>query len=318
MTRLIVKFGLPVVAILVALCLLMPMVGERTTAHLLAYNVTKPLERARRIFVTHLERGLSVNATMYPTGDYFIRVSPDGNGLIYRPGIEPNTRYALVNLHTWTTHLTPELPPNSAYVNVQWQADSQHIWLMVYDPNGTLTRSFVYDVPSDELNETADVPPTFVSIQREQIIIGTPIATDENGDPVWGVTLDDDSFPRLYDYASDEAITSFEIGRDLQPVSLSPDDEFLAAVLNRDRQLDLYLVPAWTGTPINLTQNGDRESLPVWSTDARYIAYISQADARRISTTELRIYDVNAGEVAYRLHFDAETMIDNNPLVWIP
>jgi hypothetical protein len=285
---------------------------------LLAYNVTKPHERARRIYVSHLERGLSVNATIYPTGDYFIRVSPDGNWLIYRPGIEPNTRYALVNLNTWTTLLIPELPPDSAYVSVDWQADSQHVWLMIYDPDGTETRTFMYALPSGELTETADVVSSFPSIVRNQITIGLPISIAENGDPTLGVTLDDDYIPRLYEYTSDEAIISFEIGRDLQPVSLSPDDEFLAAVLNRNRQVDLYLVPAWTGAPTNLTRNGDNESLPVWSSDGDYIAYISQADARRISTTELRIYDVGAGEVAYRFYFDAETMIDNTPLVWLP
>ncbi|MEQ8674787.1 MAG: hypothetical protein RLP44_17345 [Aggregatilineales bacterium] len=318
MTRLIFKPIVVILCVLIALCGVAPYFGEQMSVHLLAYNVTKPRERARSIYVLHVERRLSVNATPYSTGDYFIRVSPDGRWLIYRPELEPNDRFALVNLRTWQTRFLPALPPNSAFVSTQWEADSQQVWLNVYNRASTVVTSYIYDLPSAELIETDDAPPIYPPIMRDQITIGLPISMNATGDPQLGVTLDDAYIPRLYDYASDDAIISFEIGRDLQPVSISPNNEFLVAVLNRNRQIDLYLVPAWAGEPTNLTHNSDNEGLPVWSSDGNYIAYTSQSDPRRTATNELRVYDVTSGSVAYVVYYGATTMIDNTPPTWIP
>ncbi len=318
MTRLLLKFGAPMTAILVVFALLMPTLGKHLPAHLLAFNVIDYFDGSHEIQVVHLGRGLIIKvARVSATANQF-RITSDGKWLVFHPDLGSNSRFALVNLHTWETTLLPELQSEYSFVNAVWQADSERVWLGAYDRYGTDVTYFIYDLQSTQLTQADNTPSFFPSVWRNQVTVGFPIAENEVGEPTLGVTLDDDHIPRLYDYASDEAIISFEIGRNLQPVSLSPDNAFLAAVLNRNRQLDLYLVPAWAGEPTNLTNNADVESLPIWSPDNSYIAYTSQLDGRRIATNELRVYDVNAGKVAYALHFDSRTIIANNAPAWLP
>lgn len=318
MTRLLLKFGVPVMAFLVVFALLMPMLGEHLPAHMLAFDVIDYFDGSHAIHVVHLESGLIINATPISATASEFRITADGRWLIYHPAIGSNRRFALVNLHTWETTLLPELQSEYSFVSTVWQADSRRVWMGAYDRYGTDVTYYSYDLQSSQLTQVDGIASFFPSVWRNQVTVGFPIAQNEVGEPTLGVTLDDNHIPRLYDYASDEPMISFAVGRDIQPVSVSPDDAYLAAVLSRNRQSDLYLVPAWEGEPINLTNNADVESLPIWSPDNTYIAYTSQQDARRIATNEVRVYDVGAGEVAYVLHFDTRTIIANNAPAWLP
>ncbi|MEQ8674786.1 MAG: hypothetical protein RLP44_17350 [Aggregatilineales bacterium] len=320
MTRVIVKGAVPIVVILVAICLLMPFLGNRLSPHLLAFFGANPFDNGQKIYVTHLERGLTVPATSLFTKDYRINVSPDGEWIIYSLVDEADAQFALVNLQRWETTVLPELPYDSSFTRAEWQADSQHLWLIAYDDFGTAQGYFIYDRRSTELTESDDEPSPYAGIRRNDIIIGSIIAFNDAQQPVLAVTVDDEGVPRLYDYTSDEPVASIELGLNSPPLSLSSDDQYLAAILTRNQQVDLFLVPAWEGDIVQLTDDVNFEHDVVWSPDGRYIAYTSESRGTRFGSVriELRVYDVEARQVAYTFTFQSQNVIGNNPPAWIP
>lgn len=58
----------------------------------------------------------------------------------------------------------------------------------------------------------------------------------------------------------------------------SPDGKWIAFASDRNDNLDIYLMPAEGGDPINLTMNAANDVAPAWSPDGEYIAFCSDRD----------------------------------------
>lgn len=61
---------------------------------------------------------------------------------------------------------------------------------------------------------------------------------------------------------------------------LSPDGRYVALVLGRGNQVDLYLRPTEGGSLIRLTHDKAVEASPAWTPDGRKICYVSDANGR--------------------------------------
>ena len=61
---------------------------------------------------------------------------------------------------------------------------------------------------------------------------------------------------------------------------LSPDGKYVALVLARDNQVDLYIRPTEGGDLIRLTRDSAVEASPAWTPDGRQICYVSDLNGR--------------------------------------
>ncbi len=61
---------------------------------------------------------------------------------------------------------------------------------------------------------------------------------------------------------------------------ISPDGRFVALVLGRDNQVDLYIRPVDGGELVRLTKDKAVEASPVWTADGTKICYVSDSNGR--------------------------------------
>lgn len=283
---------------LLGLTVLALAIGDRVPAHLLAYVASEGHSYDREIYILHLERHLSLSASQQRVADMSPQVSPNGDKLLFRTTANA-TAFSLVDLTTWRVRTLPELPAPLSSVSVIWMEDPDLIGFMLFGDTYMVEAKFVYDVAHDEIEEVEfDLYSPVTSAFFQYIAPGLtiPIITDEGVQANQIVTLDADGFIRFYDENSGDPPPEYDPSFS-EYATLSPDYEWFIAPLNKETQIDLFLIPAWEGEVINLTNDRVQESEVIWSPDSRYIAYLAQTGAFR----EFRIMDVYTQEVVYRI-----------------
>ena len=286
-------------------------IGESLSipSHRLLYMATRGRVSDSEIFMLDVERGLSISVTHERVVDGDLTASPDGEWIIYRPNTETRS-FSLINLNTGEHQILPELPDvlTLAAVYIDWLNDGR-IGLNFIGSNAM--QHIVYDPRSGELNEVADdfAVGAFAGVFDWRVgNIAVPLDDGAEFDDWQMIVVNGEGLPRFLD--------PNEVGWQAIPyvlgemnLSLSPDLARFAAVLERNGQTDLYVVPVWEDEPIQLTDDVDRETFSTWSRDGRYIAYITQVGRAR----ELRIMEVTTRRSIYRLD---DIFIISNQLAW--
>lgn len=77
-----------------------------------------------------------------------------------------------------------------------------------------------------------------------------------------------------------ESLILSQRNRSFTTPTLSPDGKWILCVSSNKNQLDLYVVHADGGDPIQLTFDPGNDYSPVWSPDGKYIYYLSQRGTR--------------------------------------
>lgn len=284
--------------------------GVRFPSHRLLYMATRGRASDQEIYAVQVERGLSISVTHERVVDGQPLVSPDGRWLIYRPNTETRS-YSLINLDTGERQIVPELPEILTLTSFVWLEDDQ-IEFSVFGVSER--RYFTYDPHTDEMQERIDntIGPQPLVIAGKLNTnfppIRLPLEDGANYEDWQQITMDDDGFPRFYDPDVASGGGGFLTDNVLN-FSLSPDLETFAVPLYRNGQNDVFLVPARGGDPINLTNDSEVETNPVWSPNGRYLAYMVLNGPAR----EIRIMDVANRDVIYR----SDEFLTSNQIVWV-
>lgn len=296
MRRLVTRIAVLCALSLTFLGVLMVIVGATIPAHLIVYVASDGLVLDREVFVMHLERHLSLSVTQQRVADRSPLVSPDGNWLIYRPNAN-SSAFSLLDLNTLQTRVLPEMPAPLASTPPTFLENPDGIYFVLYGDTYMVEARFLYDIASDDMRQLDDDTDlaSIGSMQRYYQILAPGMGILNDDGEFIMITLDADGLPRFYDENSDVPPVEIDLYTD-DFASLSPNLEWFALPLTRDGRTDLYLVPAWEGEPIRLTDDDDSESGVTWSPDSRYVAYLSSSGARR----EFRVMDIQSGEIMYR------------------
>ena len=76
--------------------------------------------------------------------------------------------------------------------------------------------------------------------------------------------------------------------------AVSPNGKYIALILSRDRQVELYIKELRGQKAIRITNDKAVEGSPCWSPDGRYVCYVSD---RGIGRPSLYIYDMNKRKI---------------------
>lgn len=298
MLRLLIKCSVALFAICFVVAVGAFLLADRLPAHVNLFLAGRQGALDSQLYVTHLERNLTLPLGHYVHDRFNIDISPDYRWLVYNRVNDPC--YTIVNLHTWESRLldVPFIELAGCPYYTVWLADSSGVEFIPFLENGA--SAYFYAFASEELRRLDEILPadqlSLPTLYDSEILPGSWVPTMDGTD-LRGITLDEEDFPRFYDPESDEPMFDFATNPNVSPVTLSPDTAFFAAAVRRQRQVDLFIVPAVEGEPMQVTDSQDIESVPLWSPDGKYISYLSRGRV----TTELHVYNVETGTIDYRI-----------------
>lgn len=241
------------------------------------------------VYVAHIERGLLVNATHHPALDNQPQWSPDGEWLLFNSGRGDAFSTYIVNTRSWQITSIDEI--GNVYRPV-WSPDSRKIALRGNTPDASVDDRFQFRIFDVEMG-------TFITPQTLEgwEFGGSPnVDVSAESNLIRVVVRDIHGFPRFADIRPEDFQNGALIeanGFASPAYSISPDGQFFVSAEDVDGNVDIYLIPATEGDPINLTNDPAPDTDPIWSSDGQYVAFISHRDGN----SEVYIVNVETGDM---------------------